>query len=627
MDDVKPEGKTSPPSYAHRSPLTAHRNSQTIHTIIHTMSESSYLQSLPPVARMSIDLLDYLLVFVFESIILDFTNSHTLWDLSPSEAESTLHVHLDGFFNLRNVCRKLNWRITEIARLWSVFPFGQMDELNVYRSLARSRGHPITVIVSDVRSYGLFGMILRRKKRISRIQTLYIDLPADFWPAMSPLLQIYRYPRLRDVFFSSRGVYVEDQVDGNGGNGGGLGNAGGNVGWGNAGGNGVGWGNAGGNVGGLGNVGGWGVGGQAGGAAGGGAAGGPTLVVARRRDTQRSYKVGIARLKHIPAKLLCIRDSAFGFQFFTPPPELQVLQIHPGYDADTPFLLSLADFHISLRPISVLQELELWNVKAFAPRDLQPVTGLNIRRIALRGPSNSIATLTHYLRRCDPTILVLEISSLLFVEEAILMTDVISAVDTFTSTNTIASIGIFASFPKQSAHQSTVELVIKSTQNNIMSLTVSLAHVRVIRGVLESASIPNGMRLSFDATPGEDDDHIVQTIFQRHIPLDRFRYYHLCIEDHQLHDVLSAVRHLRPPIIADFLCLHGKKRNLTFAEVVVRHKDWTPYIKVALESVCQRPSMRGELAWVASDTNRVSFSSSVPYPHDHLLRMFEYELL
>lgn len=576
---------------------------------------------------MSIDVLDYLLVFIFESIILDFTNSRTLWDLSPSEAASTLHVHLHGFFNFRYVCRKVNWRITEIARIWSVFPLGQMDELNVYRSLARSRGHPITVIVSDVRSYGLFGMFLRRKKRISRIQTLYVDLPAELWPAMSPLIQIYRYPRLRNVFFSSRGVCVENQVDGNGGNGGGWGNAGGNAGWGNAGGNGAGWGNTGGNAGGWGNVGGWGGGGQAGGAAGGGAAGGPTLMVARRRDTQRSYKVGIARLRHIPAKLLCIRDSTFGFQFFTPPPELQVLQVHAGYDADAPFLLGVTDLDISLRPIVILQELELWDVDAFAPRDLQPVTGLNIRRIALRGPSNSIATLTHYLRRCDPSILVLEISSPSFVQDAILMTDVISAVDTFTSTNTIASVGIVASFPDQSAHQSTVELVIKSTQNNIMSLKVSLAHVRVIRGVLENVSIPKGMRLSFDATPGEDEDHIVQTIFQRHIPLDRFRYYHICVEAHQLHDVLAAIRHIRPPIIADFVCLHGGKRHLTFEEAVNRHNDWIPYIKVAIESVCQRPSTRGEVAWLASDMNRASFSSSVPYPPDHLLRMFEYKLV
>lgn len=493
-----------------------------------------------PFNKLSNDILDHILKIVFHCILQDYTRSGTLWKLSPNAWTTTLRVLYDKFFGLRTISRKINERIIFHGILWSILPFGQMDQLDVQRSLEYSKNCPLTVILSDARSRSNFDILLSSNLHKNRVQTLYIDLKASEWPGLSMIMQLHQFPALDTLFLSSRGIEEEEDEDAlivvNAGV------------WGNAQPNVVGWGNAPAtNVPVM-----WPVGG--GNAIVAGQHTQPTAtntyppLVASRRSTQLSYKVGIANLAHVTANVLCIRDQAFAWQYFTPPHHLITLQVHAGYGSDDVlFPVNLKHLDRAIRSVTTLRELQLWDVKAYGPHGLPPITQSNIRYIAVRGPHGSIATVTHYLRYCNPHVLIIEVSSDLTGSHHIAYTDIQSAAQTFTDHHTISSVGVFVSLSDPHSYHNTnaVDLVLTAADGSVLSLQVPYSHSRAIYGILQDC-VFTGARLAFDITPGNDYGEVAGTIFQRCVDLDAFTSYHLRVDNHQIAPILSALESHRP---------------------------------------------------------------------------------
>lgn len=559
---------------------------------------SNTILSRPSIASLSGEDIDRILTILFIESVPDFTETGTLWRLSPITTAKTLRVLFKDFFRLRLVCRELNNRIKYLALVWTILPLAQMDQENVRRSLRRSKGCKLKVIVSDLRSCSNLDVVLEKPFHSNRIETLYIDLPASHWPANSMLMQLHQFPSLNSIFFSSRGIEDEWEEDEE-------------VGawiWGNTGGNGV--------IGAVaaGNVVSWGVPQPT--------PPPPPPLIAKRHRTQLSYKVGIAELGRIPAKVLCIRDSAFGFRYFTPPFQLTTLQVHQGYVTSTgSFMLNLVDFDRALQSIPSLRELELWNVNAYGPRGLKPIVRSNIRYVALRGPHESIAAVTHYLRECDTDIFVVEISDTFHGAPSVVSADAMSSVDAFANRHTPSAVGVFLNVPEDGADRTTVDLLLASQSGAIMSLKLPLSQARAFHDILHKHTSA-GMTLSFDVTAGDDVGDAVNDVFNHHLHLATFGSFHLCVDDRHVHDILSAIRPYRPREARDIIWFHGINRQLSRARVEREHPEWIPYVKAV--DADDRQSESGPSPTWASQVDKPLFSPSVPAMHEHLMTMMKY---
>lgn len=569
------------------------------------------MSSLSPFPTLTSDIIDYILKTLFYSLLQDFTRKGTLWKLSPGEWTRTLRVLYDKFFTLRLICKDINDRIISHGVLWMILPFGQMDQLDVARSLKNSKNCPLTVLLSDTRSRSNLDILLQSPLNKKRVQTLYIDLMASEWPGLSMIFQLHRLPALETLFLSSRGIEEEEDEDAII-----TGNAGG---WGSAPLNVVNWPTAVGNS--------WTVGGGNGPIA---AAPSQTNtvpilppLVAKRHETQLSYKVGIANLAHLTARVLCIRDSAFGWQYFTPPFRLNTLQVHAGYDTEErTFPFNLEHLDHTIRSATALTELELWDVNAYGPRGLQPIKDSNIRYVAIRGPHGSMAAVSHYLRDCSPRILIIEIADEFPGSQHAAYTDIRSAAETFTDLHTISSIGIFVNTSEPLAFSYSVDLVLNATDGSVLSLRVPYSHSRALHAITRDC-IPTSSRLSFDITPGDDYGEIVSTIFRRCIHHKSFATYHLRVDNVQIHSLLSALEPHRPRKPAGFIWFHGEGRYAAWARVVSEFPQWLPYIKMAVRSKQWNAEAVDQPNWVDWQ-NKPLFSPSVTVIHGHLTGMMKY---
>lgn len=522
---------------------------------------------------------DQILLIIYQSIVHDLTTCWALWNLSPRETYGTLRVLFQEFFHLRLVCKELNHRIIYFAALWTIFPLGQMDQDDVRRSLERSKGSHITVLLSDSRSRSNFDIIIQQAKHANRIRRLYIDMPATKWPGLSMIMQLHQFPALETLFISSRGIHDEYQTDGHGVN-----------------------------------IPAWGA--------------LPVTThstpIATRRRSQLSYKVAIARLAHVPATVLCIRDSAFAWQYFTPPFQLTTLQVHNGHHAgDVPIPLSLPEFDTAIRSIPTLQELLLWNVNAHGPRALPALTGSNIRHIALRGPHGSIASITHYLRQCNANIFVVQITDAYGSSKEIVDADIQSSVDAFRIGRTISTVGIFANIPDHTSYGTTVDLVLTSADGATMSLQVPIFHWYTLQHISTTSTTPN-TRLSFDMTVGEYTSEALQVLIQEDLHMGAFHSYHLCIQDQHVDDILTALDQHRPREPRTLVWLHGEDRYSAWNRVSSTRPQWTPYLDVARQSKCSTLEPREGAGWT-DERGTTLFSPSVPKPHHHMMRMSKYD--
>ncbi|EIM79205.1 uncharacterized protein STEHIDRAFT_116682 [Stereum hirsutum FP-91666 SS1] len=573
------------------------------------------MSTLPPFHNLTDDIVDHILKTLFCSIMQDFTRSGTLWKLSPNAWTKTLRVLYDKFFRLRLICKNMNERITYHGILWTILPLGQMDQLDVQRSLKYSKNCPLTVLLSDARSRSNFDILLHSSQHKNRVQTLYIDLMASEWPGLSMIMQLHQFPALETLFLSSRGIEEEeedeDAVI--------VANVGG---WGNAPANMGGWGNATAN-----NTFNWAVGGGNGVVA--ALPTHPTAIptipplVARRHGTQLSYKVGIANLAHVSANVLCIRDRAFAWQHFTPPYRLTTLQVQAGYESgDGRFPLNIEHLDRAIRPITTLRELQLWDVDAYGPHGLQPITQSNVRYIAIRGTHGSIAAVSHYLRYCNPRVLIIEITDEFSGSHHAVYTDIQSAAQTFTDLHTISSVGVFVTISETPEHNNTVDLVLTAADGSVLSLQVPYSHSRALHAIMQTC-VPKGTRLSFEITPGDEYGEVTSTVFLRCISLDAFTSYHLRVESHQITPILSTLEHHRPREPVGFVWLHGESRCATWARVVTDHQQWIPYVRIAVVSKCSTTKITHEPNWVDWQ-NKPLFSPSVTKAHTHLMRMMRY---
>lgn len=546
--------------------------------------------------------------------------------MSPNAWTKTLRVLYDKFFSLRLICKYINDRIIFHGVLWTMLPFGQMDQMDVARSLQYSKKGLLTVLLSDARSRSNFDILLHSTLHKNRVHILYIDLTASEWPGLSMLMQLHRFPALETLFMSSRGIEEEEEDE--------DAVIAGNVGVWNAPINAGGWGapaNAPINAGGWGapaNAGTWPVGG------GNGVIGGaphqpatmpvlPPPLVARRHSTQLSYKVGIAKLAHVAAKVLCIRDRAFAWQHFTPPYRLNTLQVQAGYQSgDGIFPANMEHLDHAIRAASLLRELQLWDINAYGPRALQPITQSNIRYIALRGPHGSIATVSHYLRYCSPRVLVIEITDEISEGHQVVYTDIQSAAQSFTGIHTISSVGVFVTISESPSYNITVDLVLTSADGCVLSLQVPYSHSRALHMIMRKCVSP-GARLAFDITSGDDYGEVVSTVFQRCIYLEAFRSYHLRVDSHHITPILSALQHHIPRSPIGFIWLHGESRRTVWARTVTDHQQWLPYVKIAVASKCTETKGLHAQYWVDRQKKQL-FSPSVTKVHDHLMRMMMY---
>lgn len=169
---------------------------------------SSDLSLVPPILTIPAEMTDAILVTVLRPILPDYNDAASLWTISPSQWKKIARVKYGQYFQLRFICPDWDHRVKDIALSWSFVPLGQMDMDDLKVALVRSKEHPLTVLVTDADSIGLFWPLLQAASH--RIRTLYIDVDAALWPAVSTSFQFYRFDQLRNVFLGARGV-LEDK--------------------------------------------------------------------------------------------------------------------------------------------------------------------------------------------------------------------------------------------------------------------------------------------------------------------------------------------------------------------------------------------------------------------------------
>ncbi|EIM81559.1 uncharacterized protein STEHIDRAFT_114976 [Stereum hirsutum FP-91666 SS1] len=527
------------------------------------------------------ELRDRIILDLYHAIVGDFIHPATMWNQCPPDRSRPLRVLLNTFYSHCLVSKDFKDRIENYGNLWSVIPLGQTDEDKVPRFLAMSKRCPLTVLVTDGYSIGQLYELFTTDGY--RIKNLYIDLPADLWPTLSPAIGRIQLPKLRNVFFGARGIpteesNVEDEAA---------------------------------NVGGWGLGGGGNVGGGNGGGLGGGAGGNNQVhLLAGRHRTQVKPNRAAARLSRLPASTLLLRDSEFAFHHLEPPHNLSTLHIHKSHKGrSSTYFLDIVELQRVLISSHALLELELWDVTAHGPRAQAPIIGSSLRYVALRGGSTSIAALTHFLGLCQLRVAVVQINEPVSYQPT-LQTDMLSAVSSLTAGKTITAVGISINLSSEDFWHSTVDVVFALSDASTVSVQVHYTDAQGIHATLENLVPPN-LRLCIEIIPGADASDMVHNVFPLYTNLPNFCSFHLSIHEHHIPALLNAFESFRPPRPRTFLWLHGERRAVALGKIQTNHSSWVPYVSVADEERCARFMPRSRRGWV-SDRDGDLFSPLVP---------------